>query len=220
MQDCEILKRIDHTLLKQNATFSQVKRLCDEAAAYHMASVCLNPVFVERAVEYLQGKVPVCTVIGFPLGATTTGTKVHEARECLEHGCDEFDMVISVGLLKEKNFAAVLEDMLAVRQAVEGKILKVIVETCLLTQDEKRTMCELVCKARADFIKTSTGFSVAGAHVEDVQLFAQELQGRCKIKAAGGIRTREDMVRFLQAGADRIGCSSAQKAFSLPPVRD
>ena len=216
MQDYDILTRIDHTLLKQDATFSQVQQKCDEAAAYHMASVCINPVFVRRAVEYVQGRVPICTVIGFPLGATTTQTKVQEAKECLRYGCEEFDMVISVGLLKEKNFHAVLDDIRAVREAVEDKLLKVIVETCLLSEQEKRLMCELVCKAGADFIKTSTGFAASGACLEDIRLFSQELQGRCKIKAAGGIRTREDMIRFIEAGADRIGCSSALQALQLP----
>lgn len=207
----EILARVDHTLLKADATWEQIRTLCDEAIEYKTASVCINPGWVKDAVEYFAGRVPVCTVIGFPLGATTTAAKVAEAKDALASGCEEFDMVISIGRLKMGDFDAVREDIRAVKQAVGDKVLKVIIETCLLTDEEKARMCEIVCEAGADYIKTSTGFSTAGATFEDIALFARHVRGRCKIKAAGGIRSVEDMERFIALGADRLGTSSAIK---------
>lgn len=204
-----LFAKVDHTLLKPEATWQQIRTLCDEAVRFHTASVCINPCYVRQAVAYLAGRVPVCTVIGFPLGATTTQTKLAEARQALADGCSEFDMVINIGRLKTGDVDFVREEIRLLKQAVGEHVLKVIVETCLLTQAEKEIMCDVVCQAGADYIKTSTGFSTAGATFADIELFARKVRGRCKIKAAGGIRTREDMERFVQLGADRLGTSSA-----------
>lgn len=209
MTNGEILSHVDHTLLKPEAVWEDIRRICDEALAYKTASVCIQPCWVKAAAAYLDGRVPVCTVIGFPLGASCTGAKVEEARLALADGCAELDMVINIGRLKMGDTDFVREEIRAVRQASEGHILKVIVETCLLTEAEKETACELVCEAGADFIKTSTGFSTGGATFADIALFARCVRGRCRIKAAGGIRTREDMERFLALGAERLGTSGA-----------
>lgn len=206
-----ILSRVDHTLLKPEATWEQVQTLCDEAIAYKTASVCIQPSWVKRAVEYMNGRVPVCTVVGFPLGATTTVAKVAEAKEALASGCAEFDMVINIGRLKMGDIDFVREEIRTLKQAVGGKVLKVIIETCLLTDAEKQAMCTAVCDAGADYIKTSTGFAAAGATFDDIALFARCVNGRCKIKAAGGIRSAADMERFLALGAERLGTSSAIK---------
>ncbi|HIV87172.1 MAG TPA: deoxyribose-phosphate aldolase [Candidatus Pygmaiobacter gallistercoris] len=207
----EILARVDHTLLKPEARWQDIQKLCDEAVEYHTASICINPCYVRQAVEYLAGRVPVCTVIGFPLGATSTQTKLFEAKQALADGAEEFDMVINIGALKAGQLGYVEQEIRALKQAVGDKVLKVIVETCLLTEQEKETMCELVCSAGADFIKTSTGFSTGGATFADIALFARCVKGRCRIKAAGGIRTAEDMEEFIRLGADRLGTSSAIK---------
>ena len=209
----EVLARVDHTLLKPEARWQDIRTLCDEALKNHTASVCINSCYVRRAAQYLQGRLPVCTVIGFPLGAMSTAAKVFEARQALADGASEFDMVINIGALKGGEVDAVREEIRAVKAAVGDKVLKVIVETCLLTDAEKALMCDVVCEAGADFIKTSTGFSTGGATFEDIVLFARCVKGRCRIKAAGGIRTVEDMERFLALGADRLGTSSAIKIF-------
>ena len=205
----EILAKVDHTLLKPEATWPQVQALCDEAMRWHTASVCINTCYVRQAADYLAGRVPVCCVVGFPLGAMDTASKCFEARTAVENGADEVDMVINIGRLKNGEYDAVREDIRAVKQAIGDKVLKVIIETCLLTDDEKRKMCDIVCEAGADFIKTSTGFSTAGATFADIELFARHVAGRCKIKAAGGISTVEDMEKFLDLGADRLGTSRA-----------
>ena len=210
----EILARVDHTLLRADASWEEIRALCDEAAEYHTASVCINPCWVKRAAEYLAGRVPVCTVIGFPLGATSTEAKLAEIRQAIEDGCEEFDMVINIGRLKSGDTDYVRDEIRALKEAVGGRVLKVIVETCLLTEEEKETMCSVVCDAGADFIKTSTGFSKAGATFEDIALFARCCAGRCRIKAAGGIRSAADMERFLALGADRLGTSSAIRIFA------
>ena len=207
----EILSRVDHTLLKPEATWPQVKALCDEAMEYHTASVCINTCYVRQAAAYLAGRVPVCCVVGFPLGAMDTASKCFEAKSAVANGADEVDMVINIGRLKNGEYDAVREDIAAVKQAIGDKVLKVIIETCLLTDEEKEKMCDLVVEARADFIKTSTGFSTAGATFHDIELFARCVRGRCKIKAAGGISTVEDMEKFLDLGADRLGTSRAVK---------
>ena len=207
----ELFAKVDHTLLKPDATWPQVRALCEEALRFHTASVCINPCYVRQAVDYLKGEVPVCTVIGFPLGATTTQAKVAEIQQALADGCSEFDMVINIGRLKMGDVSFVEEEIRTLKQAVGEHVLKVIVETCLMTEKEKEIMCDVVCRAGADYIKTSTGFSTAGATFADIELFAKKVSGRCKIKAAGGIRTREDMERFIQLGADRLGTSSAVK---------
>ena len=206
-----LLSKVDHTLLKPEATFEQIKTLCDEAVAYKTASVCINPGHVKAAAQYLAGRIPVCTVVGFPLGATPTAAKVFEAKEAIENGASEIDMVINIGALKAGDTDLVLSDIKAVKEACGSHILKVIIETCLLTDDEKRKMCQIVEASGADFIKTSTGFSTGGATFEDVKLFQECLGGRVKIKAAGGIRSVEDMEKFLSLGADRLGTSSAIK---------
>ena len=211
MTDQELLARVDHTLLKADATWPQVRALCDEAMACHTASVCINTCYVKQAAEYLAGRVAVCCVVGFPLGAMDTASKCFEARTAVENGADEVDMVINIGRLKNGEYDAVREDIAAVKRAVGDKILKVIVETCLLTDAEKEKMCDIVPEAGADFIKTSTGFSTAGATFHDIELFRRCVAGRCKIKAAGGISTREDMEKFIALGADRLGTSRAVK---------
>ena len=205
----QLLARVDHTLLKPEATWPQVRALCDEALRWHTASVCINTCYVRQAAAYLAGRVPVCCVAGFPLGAADTASKCFEARTAVQNGADEVDMVINIGRLKNKEYDAVRADIAAVKQAVGDKILKVIIETCLLTEEEKVKMCGIVPEAGADYIKTSTGFSTGGATFHDVALFARHVAGRCKIKAAGGISTVEDMEKFLDLGADRLGTSRA-----------
>jgi len=199
---------IDHTLLKQNATKDQILQLCAEAKQYQFASVCVNPSWVTTCVEALKGtKVKVCVVIGFPLGATTTETKAFETHEALFNGAEEFDMVINVGRLKDKDYVYVEEDIAAVVNAAGNKTVKVIIETCLLTDEEKVKACELSVKAKAHFVKTSTGFSTAGATVADVKLMKEAVKGMAKVKAAGGVRSMEDVKAMIEAGADRIGTS-------------
>ncbi|MDD4849408.1 MAG: deoxyribose-phosphate aldolase [Gemmiger sp.] len=207
----EILAKVDHTLLKPEATWPQVQALCDEAIANNTASVCINTCYVRQAATYMAGRVPVCCVVGFPLGAMDTASKCFEARTAVENGAAEVDMVINIGWLKNKQYDDVRADIAAVKAAVGDKTLKVIIETCLLTDAEKEKMCDIVPEAGADYIKTSTGFSTAGATFADIALFARCVAGRCKIKAAGGISTVEDMEKFLDLGADRLGTSRAVK---------
>ena len=207
----EILSHVDHTLLKPEATWPQIQTLCDEAIANHTASVCINTCYVKQAVEYMAGRIPVCCVVGFPLGAMDTASKAFEAKTAIENGAAEVDMVINIGRLKNGEYDAVREDIRAVKQAVGDKVLKVIIETCLLTDDEKRKMCQIVEASGADFIKTSTGFGTAGARIEDVRLFKRYIGEGVKIKAAGGVKTREDLEQFLEEGCERIGTSSALK---------
>lgn len=203
---------IDHTLLKPDATQAQIKRLCDEARTHGFASVCVNPVWVPFAKEQLQGcDVKVCTVIGFPLGANTPQVKAFEAQDAVQNGADELDMVLNIGALKAGDNAAVLEDIRAVRKATAGKILKVIIETSLLSDDEKRTACELAAQAGADFVKTSTGFNGGGATVQDVALMREQIPATMHVKASGGVRTRADAEKMIAAGAQRIGTSGGVK---------
>ena len=210
----EILAMVDHTLLKPEATWEQIKTICDEAVENKTASICINPGFVKQAVQYLEGRVPVCTVIGFPLGATSAQAKVFEAKQALEDGAEEFDMVINISALKDKNYDYVRDEIAAIKAAVGDKVLKVIIETCLLTDEEKRTMCQLVIDGGADYIKTSTGFSTGGATFEDIALFKECVGDQIKIKAAGGIRSVADMEKFISLGANRLGTSSAIKIFN------
>lgn len=207
----EILSRVDHTLLKPESTWPDIQKICDEAMENHTASICINTCYVKQAVEYMKGAVPVCTVVGFPLGAMDTASKAFEAKTAIENGAEEVDMVINIGRLKNGEYDAVREDIAAVKQAVGNKILKVIIETCLLTDAEKEKMCDIVAQAGADFIKTSTGFSTDGATFHDIELFARCCKGRIKIKAAGGISTLQDMEKFIELGADRLGTSRAIK---------
>ncbi len=203
----DILKTVDHTLLKQTATWEEIRNLCEEGMQYGTASVCIPPCFVKRAAAYLQGRLPVCTVIGFPNGYSTSASKVFEAREAVENGADEVDMVINLGLVKDKRDDLLLQEIRLVKEACGDKILKVIVETCLLNEEEKVRMCRVVTESGADFIKTSTGFSSAGATFEDIRLFKENVGKHVKIKAAGGISSLEDAERFLSLGADRLGTS-------------
>lgn len=203
-----ILSRIDHTLLKQEATWEQVMEVCKEAMEQKTASVCIPPSFVSQAASFVQGKVSVCTVIGFPNGYQTTVTKVFEASEAIKNGATEIDMVINLGWLKEGHYDKILKEINAVKYVCGAKILKVIIETCLLTEEEKVRMCEIVSTSKADYIKTSTGFSKGGATLADIQLFAKHIFGGTKIKAAGGIKSIQDAEDFLNMGADRLGSSS------------
>lgn len=202
-------KYIDHTLLKQNATKEQIITLCTEAKSYDFASVCVNPAWVSTCAQQLAGStVKVCTVIGFPLGATTSEVKAFETKNAIENGAEEIDMVINIGALKDRHMALVTSDIRAVKQAAGRHIVKVIIETCLLTDDEKVLACKAAVDAGADFVKTSTGFSTSGATVEDVRLMKSVVGDSALVKAAGGVRTYEDLVAMIDAGADRIGTSA------------
>lgn len=208
MEPASILSHVDHTNLRQTATWEDIRALCDDGLFCHTASVCIPPSFVRSASEYLGGRLPVCTVIGFPNGYSTTAVKAYEAADAVQNGADELDMVINLGLLRERKYEALLREIRAVREVCPGKVLKVIIETCLLTEQEKIRMCGIVGDSGADYIKTSTGFSAAGATPEDIELFARHCPPHLKIKAAGGIRSFADAERFLSIGADRLGTST------------
>ncbi len=202
-------KYIDHTLLKQDATEEMLVKLCKEAKEYNFKTVCVNPCWISFCKKELAGSdVEVCTVIGFPLGAMTTAAKVFEAKNAVEEGADEIDMVINIGKLKDNDFDYVVNDIKAVKEAIKDKVLKVIIETCLLSEEEKIRACKAIIEAKADFVKTSTGFSKAGATFDDVKLLKEEAKGILKVKAAGGVKTYEDMDLMIKLGADRIGTSS------------
>ena len=206
-----ILKIVDHTLLLQTSTWEEIKQICDDAMKYGTASVCIPPCYVKQAAEYMGDKMTVCTVIGFPNGNCTTATKVFETKDAIANGAKEIDMVINVGQLKAKNYDYVLNEIKEIKAACGDKILKVIIETCLLTDEEKIKMCEIVTESGADFIKTSTGFSTAGATFDDVELFAKHVGKNVKIKAAGGISSLADAERFMKLGAERLGTSRIVK---------
>ena len=203
----EILKKVDLTLLKQTATWEDIKNLCYKGIELNTASVCIPAYFVKRAKEYVQNRIKICTVIGFPNGYSTTLAKVVETKNAIENGADEIDMVININALKEGKYDYVLDEINQIKKECQGRILKVIIETCLLTEEEKIKMCEIISNSNADFIKTSTGFSSEGAKLEDIVLFKNNLSGDKKIKAAGGIRTLEDAKKMIDAGAIRIGAS-------------
>ncbi len=211
MDILEILAVCDHTLLKQDATWSDIKKLCDEARRYRTASVCIPPCFVADAHAYLGSDIPVCTVIGFPNGYMTTAAKQFETEDALKNGADEIDMVININLLKDKRYDRVLDEIKQLKNVCGEHILKVIIETCLLNEEEKTQMCRIVSASGADFIKTSTGFSTAGAAFDDIILFKKHVDPAVKIKAAGGISTIEDAQRFIELGADRLGTSRVVK---------
>ena len=211
MNHSESLSKVDHTLLAQTATWEQIKTICDDAIKYRTASVCIPPSFVKRAKEYVGDSVAVCTVIGFPNGYNTTETKLFETKNALENGADEIDMVINIGALKEKDYDYVSNEIRALKKACGTKVLKVIIETCLLDEEEKIRMCRLVSEAGADYIKTSTGFSTAGATFDDVILFTKHIDPEVKIKAAGGISSFDDAEKFIELGADRLGTSRLVK---------
>lgn len=211
MEQKDVLAIVDHTLLLQTATWEEIKAICDDGMKYETASVCIPTCYVKQAKEYMGDKCKVCTVIGFPNGNYTTATKVFETKDALENGADEIDMVINVGMLKAGEYDYVLNEIKAIKEACGDHILKVIIETCLLTDEEKIKMCEIVTESGADFIKTSTGFSTAGATFADVELFAKHVGPDVKIKAAGGISSMEDAEKFVELGASRLGTSRIVK---------
>lgn len=207
MEAKKILEHVDHTLLTQTATWEEIRQICDDAIAYGTASVCIPPSYVKQAKEYVQDKMAVCTVIGFPNGYMTTTVKEFETKDALANGADEIDMVINIGWVKDGKFDCIEEEIRTLKAACGEKILKVIIEICLLTEEEKIKMCHAVTNAGADYIKTSTGFSTAGATFEDVRLFSENVGEGVKIKAAGGISSMDDAEKFLELGADRLGTS-------------
>ena len=203
----DILKRVDHTLLKQTSTWEEIRKICDDAVQYQTASVCIPPSFVKQAKEYVLDKMQICTVIGFPNGYNTTACKVFEAQDAIHNGADEIDMVINLGWVKEQNYKAVKEEIAELKKVCGTKILRVIIETCFLTEEEKIKMCQVVTEAGADYIKTSTGFGTGGATPEDIKLFSEHIGEHVKMKAAGGISTLEDAEEFIRLGAERLGTS-------------
>lgn len=211
MEIKEVLSYVDHTLLSQTATWEEIKAICDDGIKYGCASVCIPPSYVKKASEYSDGRIKICTVIGFPNGYNTTKVKCFEAFDAVENGADEIDMVINIGMLKDKKYDELLYEISEVKKACKGKLLKVIIETCLLTEEEKVKMCEIVSKSGADFIKTSTGFSTGGATREDIKLFSENVERHLKIKAAGGISSIKDAEDMLSLGAERLGTSRIVK---------
>ena len=207
----EILSKVDHTLLAQTATWAEIRAICDDGMKYHTASVCIPASYVKQAAEYVGGKLPICTVIGFPNGYSTTASKCFEATDAVHNGAAEVDMVINIGWVKDQKWDDLLHEISAVKKACEGKLLKVIIETCLLTDEEKIKLCQIVSASGADYIKTSTGFSTAGATFHDVELFAKRVTNGVKIKAAGGISSLEDAEKFIELGASRLGTSRVVK---------
>jgi len=206
-----IFSKVDHTLLSQTATWEEIKQICDDAITYGVASVCIPPSYVKQVKEYVKDKMAVCTVIGFPNGYNSTAVKVFEAKDAISSGADEIDMVINLGLLKDQKYDQILDEIKQLKAACGNLILKVIIETCLLTDEEKIKMCEIVTNAGADFIKTSTGFSKSGATFEDVALFAKHVGKAVRIKAAGGITSFDDAEKFIELGASRLGTSRIVK---------
>ena len=213
-----ILSTVDHTLLKQTSTWEDIKKICEDAIKYNVASVCIPPSFVKQAKEFVGNNMKVCTVIGFPNGYNTTNVKVFETKDAISNGADEIDMVINLGMVKEKKFKEITEEIKSIKEACGNKILKVIIETCLLSEDEKIQMCKCVTEAKADFIKTSTGFSTGGATLEDIILFKKNVGNDVSIKAAGGIRDLETAQKFIDNGAKRLGTSSIIKIINNEEV--
>lgn len=207
----EILSKCDHTLLSQGATWSEIKEICDDGMKYKTASVCIPASYVKQAKEYVGERLTICTVIGFPNGYSTTAVKCFETEDAVKNGADEIDMVINIGWLKDKKYDLILNEIQEIKKACNGKILKVIIETCLLTDEEKIKMCEIVSKSGADYIKTSTGFSSGGATEHDIKIFAENVASNVKIKAAGGISSIEDAENFIKLGASRLGTSRIVK---------
>lgn len=211
----EIIKHVDHTLLAQTATWEEIKQICDDAISYGTASVCIPPSYVKQVKEYVQDRMAVCTVIGFPNGYMTTKAKEFETKDALENGADEIDMVINLGWVKDKKYDCIENEIKGLKEICGEKVLKVIIETCLLSEEEKVKMCEIVTRVGADYIKTSTGFSKAGATFEDIKLFSENIGPNVKMKAAGGISSFEDAEKFLELGADRLGTSRIIKLVKM-----
>lgn len=207
MEKREVLKLVDHTLLIQSATWEEIRQILDDAVEYEAASACIPAAYVKQAAEYVEGKLPICTVIGFPNGYSTTAVKVFETKDAIANGADEIDMVINIGHLKDKRYQEIEDEIRSIHEACGTKILKVIIETCLLTEEEKIKMCEIVTDAGAEYIKTSTGFSTGGATFADVELMRKHVGADVKIKAAGGISSFDDAEQFIKLGADRLGTS-------------
>ena len=220
MYKIEIFKTVDHTLLTQGATWAEIKEICDDAVAYGTASVFITPSFVKRAADNLGDNLPVCTGIGFPNGYNTTKTKVFETRDAIENGAEEIDMVINIGDLKDQNYDKIEAEIREIKEACGDKILKVIIETCLLTEEEKIKMCQIVTDAGADYIKTSTGFSTAGATFDDIALFAKHVGPDVKMKAAGGIKSFDDAEKFIELGASRLGTSRIVKLAKAETIEE
>ena len=209
MTDNEILKHIDHTQLKAFAKWEDIEKLCDEAVEYQTASVCIPPAYIKRVHDKYQDKINICTVVGFPLGYSVTSAKVAEVEQALKDGCNEIDMVVNISDVKNGDYDKVEEEIRTLKKACGNHILKVIIETCYLTEDEKIAMCKAVTNAGADYIKTSTGFGTGGATIEDIRLFKEHIGPNVKMKAAGGVKSKDDLFMFLDDGCDRIGTSSA-----------
>ena len=207
MEKKDILSKVDHTLLAQSATWEEIRQILDDGIKYGTASACIPAAYVKQAADYVAGKLPICTVIGFPNGYSTTEAKVFEAKDAVANGAAELDMVINIGWLKDRRYAEIKEEICRMHEACGGKILKVIIETCLLTEEEKIKMCEIVTAAGAEYIKTSTGFSTAGATFADVELMKSHIGKDVKVKAAGGIATLDDAEKFISLGAERLGTS-------------
>lgn len=217
MEKKEILSYVDHTLLTQDATWAEIRQILEDAMAYGTASACIPASYVRQAAEYVDGRLPICTVIGFPNGYSTTAVKVFETKDAIANGAAEIDMVINIGHLKDKRYREMEEEIQAIHEACGGKILKVIIETCLLTEEEIIKMCEIVTKAGAEFIKTSTGFSRSGATFRDVELMKKHVGEGVKVKAAGGISSFEDAEEFIRLGAERLGTSRLVKLIKNSP---
>lgn len=209
MTDSEILKHIDHTQLKPFAKWEDIVKLCDEAVQYQTASVCIPPAYIKRVNDKYGEQINICTVVGFPLGYSVTAAKVAEVEQALADGCNEIDMVVNISDVKNGDYGKVEEEIRTLKKTCGTHILKVIIETCFLTEEEKIAMCKAVTNAGADYIKTSTGFGTGGAAIEDIKLFRNHIGANVKMKAAGGVKTKEDLIMFLEAGCDRIGTSSA-----------
>lgn len=207
MEQRKVLECLDHTLLNVTATWEEIKAILDDGMEYETASACIPAAYVKEAAEYVNGKLAICTVIGFPNGYSTTATKVFETKDAIANGAQEIDMVINIGALKNKRYQEIEDEIRAIHEACNGKILKVIIETCLLTEEEKIKMCEIVTKAGAEYIKTSTGFSKGGATFDDVALMRKNIGAQVKVKAAGGIASYDDAVKFIELGAERLGTS-------------
>ncbi len=220
MERKDILSKVDHTLLAQDATWAQIREILDDAMQYGTASACIPAAYVKQAAEYVQGRLAICTVIGFPNGYSTTATKVFEAKDAVANGAEEIDMVINVGFLKDKRYEEIEQEIRLIHEACGGKLLKVIIETCLLTDEEKCKMCEIVTSAGAEYIKTSTGFSKGGATFADVKLMREHVGAEVKVKAAGGISSFDDAEQFVALGADRLGTSRLVKLLKAEAAED
>ncbi len=217
MEKKEILKHVDHTLLTQSASWEEIRQILDDAMKYETASACIPASYVKQAADYVNGKLPICTVIGFPNGYSTTRVKVFETKDAIENGASEIDMVINIGHLKDRKYAEIEDEIRQIHEACGGRILKVIIETCLLTEEEKIRMCEIVTKAGAEYIKTSTGFSASGATFADVELMRTHVGSGVKVKAAGGISSFDDAEKFIRLGAERLGTSRLVKIMKNSP---